>query len=106
MEVASRMQAIEWSGKALLRKSQARLLQEYLRRSALWAQGLHAQGWPFFDIDHGVDLYVRVPAETADEALKALPDFATFYVGRTVEWSRDADLSRDEPTEREKEWRA
>ncbi|MEV2278184.1 hypothetical protein AB0I72_21625 [Nocardiopsis sp. NPDC049922] len=86
-EIASRLRAVEWNEKPLFRRSQARLLQEYLRRSAIWTQEIQAQGWPFFDIAHWVNPDVRAPEETVDDTLRALPGFVTFYVRRTVEWS-------------------
>ncbi|RKS07426.1 hypothetical protein DFP74_3095 [Nocardiopsis sp. Huas11] len=86
-EIASRLRAIEWNDKPVSRKSQARLVQEYLRRSALWTGELRAQGWPFLDIAHRIDPDVRAPVEIVDGALAAFPSYATYYVRRTVEWS-------------------
>jgi hypothetical protein len=95
MDIASRLRTIEWNDKSLFRKSQARLLQEYLRRSALWTEELHAPGWPFLDIAHWIDPDVRAPGEVVDRVLAACSDHATFYVLRTVEWSLHFAALRD-----------
>lgn len=87
VEIAARVGSIEWNAKPSYRRSQARLVQEYLRRSALWARDLRAEGWPFFDVALDVDPEVRAPEEVVARAMAGLPDFATFYVSRTVEWS-------------------
>lgn len=51
----SRLQAIDWTGDFTVSlvhaRSRAKLMREYLRRSAWWAQELAAADqWPFFDI--------------------------------------------------------
>ncbi|NYH52019.1 hypothetical protein HNR06_001608 [Nocardiopsis arvandica] len=86
-ELASRIQGIQWKGKPEFRKSQARLTQEYLRRSALWTQELGTGGWPFYDIAHHVNPEVRAPSGVIEETLSSLAEYATFYVARTVEWA-------------------
>ncbi|MES0834648.1 hypothetical protein [Nocardiopsis tropica] len=87
VETAARVGAIRWNTRPLRRRSQARLVQEYLRRSALWRLELGCGGWPFFDIAHLVDPGVRASEDVVAGATAALPDFATFYVRRTVEWA-------------------
>jgi hypothetical protein len=86
-EVASLVHGISWNSKPMFRRSQARLVQEYLRRSALWSAELGAGGWPFYDIASWVNPDVRAPANVVEEAVATLSESATFYVARTVEWA-------------------
>ena len=54
----ARLQAVDWTGGSGFkqRRSRVRLMAEYLRRAALWAQDLDATSeWPFFDIAAHVD---------------------------------------------------
>jgi hypothetical protein len=69
-----RLQAVDWSGKPGFkhRRSRVRLMAEYLRRAAIWAQVLDATSeWPFFDIAAHVDPSIQVPEDEAKE-LEAL----------------------------------
>jgi hypothetical protein len=66
----ARLQAVDWKGDSGFdhRRSRVRLMAEYLRRAALWAQALDATDeWPFFDIAAHVDPSVQVPADQAKD---------------------------------------
>jgi len=70
----ARLQAVDWKGDSGFahRRSRVRLMAEYLRRAALWAQALDATDeWPFFDIAAHVDPSIQVPATQAED-LEAL----------------------------------
>jgi hypothetical protein len=70
----ARLQAVDWSGDSGFdhRRSRIRLMAEYLRRAALWAQALDATDeWPFFDIAAHLAPSVHVPDDQAKE-LEAL----------------------------------
>jgi hypothetical protein len=45
------------------------LMQEFLRRSALWSQALDASVWLFFDIAELIDPGVRAPEDEVGKAL-------------------------------------
>jgi hypothetical protein len=69
-----RLEAVDWKGDSGFehRRSRVRLMAEYLRRAARWAQVLDAADeWPFFDIAAHVDPTVHVPADQAKD-LEAL----------------------------------
>lgn len=88
-----RILAINWEPDDTRVGSHIALLQEYLRRAALWAKVLNCtEQWPFFDIAAiavGVD-----PSQRADNAqIEALRDYFSatpFYVvgiiEKTCEW--------------------
>jgi hypothetical protein len=68
--VLSRLVAVDWSGDTAFDhpRSRVRLMKEYLRRAAHWAQAYQAtEHWPFFDIAALVAPEVRVPGELAVE---------------------------------------
>jgi hypothetical protein len=70
----ARLQAVDWKGDTGFdhRRSRVRLMAEYLRRAAIWAQALDATDeWPFFDIAAYVDPSVHAPADQA-KALEVL----------------------------------
>ena len=70
----ARLEAVDWKGDSGFdhRRSRVRLMAEYLRRAARWAQVLDATDeWPFFDIAAHVDPSVHVPADQAKD-LEAL----------------------------------
>lgn len=72
----SRLLAVDWSGDTSFAhaRSRVRLMGEYLRRAAWWAQDLNATSrWPFFDIADCLAPSVHVPDELAEE-LEALID--------------------------------
>ncbi|MET8183176.1 hypothetical protein [Streptomyces sp. NPDC005336] len=55
--------------------SRSRLMREYLRRSALWAQALGgADAWPIFDIAARVDPSVRADAKLVEQLEGFLED--------------------------------
>ncbi|MEU3017989.1 MULTISPECIES: hypothetical protein [unclassified Nocardiopsis] len=85
--LAERVRAITWKERNSWRRSQGRLVQEYLRRSALWAGHLGAGGWPFFDVAARVDPSVRAPAAMVETARAAASEGGTYHTLHTVEWA-------------------
>ncbi|GAA1364716.1 hypothetical protein [Catellatospora chokoriensis] len=66
--LADRLARVEWLDDDERAPSRARLMSEYLRRAALWAQRLDAAGrWPFFDIAQLVDPGTRADPELVRE---------------------------------------
>ena len=66
----ARLQAVDWTGGSGFRhrRSRVRLMAEYLRRTALWAQALDATSeWPFFDIAAHLEPSIQVPEDQAKE---------------------------------------
>jgi hypothetical protein len=66
----ARLQAVDWTGGSGFnhRRSRVRLMAEYLRRAALWAEALDATGeWPFFDIASHLAPSVHVPEDQGKE---------------------------------------
>jgi hypothetical protein len=66
----SRLLAVDWESDFIIQlgytRSRGRLMQEYLRRAAWWAQGLDATDkWPFFDIAGLLAPEVHSPPEIA-----------------------------------------
>ncbi|GAA1603941.1 hypothetical protein [Catellatospora bangladeshensis] len=56
LRVVTRLETIDWDGDYTRSGSRIQLMQEYLRRAALWAQALDCPNrWPFFDIAAYVD---------------------------------------------------
>jgi hypothetical protein len=85
----ARLQSADWKGDSGFdhRRSRVRLLAEYLRRAALWAQALDVTDeWPFFDIAGHVDPSIHVPAHQAKD-LEVLID-------RGVGWDSVKTASR------------
>lgn len=78
---ADRILALDWVSSFDRTYSRVKLMSEYLRRAAWWAQATgRPDGWPFFDIAAAVDGSVRAdPAVLArvTERLAQLPISAT-----------------------------
>jgi hypothetical protein len=73
----SRLLTVNWDGDADASYrhavSRAKLMQEYLRRSARWAAQLNAtEAWPFFDIAGHLAPEIEPPAEMAEQLEKAI----------------------------------
>lgn len=73
----ARLKAVDWepdfSVSLAHARSRAKLMHEYLRRAALWAQELGGTTrWPFFDIADRLAPDVDVPAEFAEELEKLI----------------------------------
>ncbi|MEY9214292.1 hypothetical protein NI17_020535 [Thermobifida halotolerans] len=85
--VVDRLLAVDWTGRYDQRRSQAALMREYLRRSALWSKHLDAEGWPFFDIAAAVDPTVRADRATVDRLEAELPDWIYPTVRHTCVWA-------------------
>jgi hypothetical protein len=65
-----RLLAVDWDGASAFdhRRSRAKLMMEYLRRAALWAQELDAaRDWPFFDIAAHIAPGVVPPQDLASQ---------------------------------------
>ncbi len=76
----NRLLAVDWTGAASFdhAPSRARLMREYLRRSAWWARALDAVAeWPFFDIAAHIAPEVQVPQHLAQQ----LEDLISARVG-------------------------
>jgi hypothetical protein len=70
----ARLQAVDWTGSSGFkhRRSRVRLMAEYLRRAAQWAEALDATGeWPFFDIASHLAPSIQIP-EDQDKELESL----------------------------------
>jgi hypothetical protein len=67
--ILARLSAVDWDEVALDRRwSRVALMREYLRRAALWARELDAEGaWPFFDIAALIAPGLEPPRELAEE---------------------------------------
>lgn len=61
---AERIRSIDWDADAWRTRSRVALMREYLRRSAMWAQELDADEWPFFDV-----AALAAPGVRADQGL-------------------------------------
>lgn len=73
----ARLKAVDWDPDFNVSlahaRSRAKLMHEYLRRAALWAQELGGTTrWPFFDIAGRWAPDVDVPAEVAEELEKQI----------------------------------
>ncbi len=87
---ARRLMAIDWRGDFTRTRSRVKLMREYLRRSAWWADALACPDkWPFFDIAAGVDPAVRAETQLVAAVLAELKAdvLLTPLVVRTCEWA-------------------
>ena len=71
---AARVEALPWKYREEETELRARLLAEFLRRSALWARDFDAPTWPFPDLAAAVDPTVRAPEEVVAQALATVPE--------------------------------
>jgi hypothetical protein len=78
---------IQWSNSSTERRSQARLVQEYLRRSALWTLELRTGPWPFYDIADRINPDIRAPEPLVDEVIESMSGAGNYFVLHTVKWS-------------------
>ncbi|WP_144121454.1 hypothetical protein [Catellatospora sichuanensis] len=66
--LADRLARVEWLDDDQRAPSRSRLMSEYLRRAALWAQRLDAARlWPFFDVAQLIDPGTRADPELVRE---------------------------------------
>ena len=79
---AERVKAFTWTYREEETDLRARLMAEFLRRSALWARESGAATWPFPDLAAAIDPSVRAPEEVLAQVLVTVPEFPT--VVRTV----------------------
>lgn len=85
--LATRLRGVVWNrGRDQRRRSQLRLVQEYVRRSALWTAELGRGGWPFFDIAERIDPTVRVPESTIESTLETFSE-STYHSLWTAKWA-------------------
>lgn len=69
------LRGIEWR-EDLYRRSHVLLLQEFLRRTALWATALaSADDWPLFDIARRIAPTLQFSEEVLDEIIRSKPLF-------------------------------
>ncbi|MFJ9554787.1 hypothetical protein ACIRPH_13290 [Nocardiopsis sp. NPDC101807] len=92
---AEQIKLISWSDKRTQKRSQVRLLQEHLRRSALWSLELRAAGWPFYDIAHYIDPEARAPEACVREVHESMSGNGSYHVVKTVEWSLHFSFLKD-----------
>lgn len=68
--MAARLRAVDWRRHGYRTWSKAKLMQEYLRRSALWADAYDCDTRvPFFDLAACVDPAVRADQDVVDDVL-------------------------------------
>lgn len=82
VQMFERLLAIDWSDEFAFEhgKSRSRLMLEYLRRTAWWAQALDAtEHWPFFDIASHIDPTTRADPGLVDRLKK--------FMSAQVVWS-------------------
>lgn len=96
-QMAGRLRSVDWEGDWERSRSRVRLMQEFLRRSALWARELDSEDWPFFDVAALVEPSVRAESQTVERAV-ARAGAHQPVVGDTCAWAlhfaalRDADV--------------
>ena len=71
---AARVKAFTWTYREDQADLRARLMAEFLRRSALWAQAYSAPTWPFPDLAAAVDPSVRAPSDVVADVLATVPE--------------------------------
>ena len=74
---AERVKAFTWTYREEETDLRARLMAEFLRRSALWARVTGAPTWPFPDLAAAVDPAVRVPEDVLAQVLATVPEHPT-----------------------------
>src|SRR4051794_36543569 len=87
-ELFERLESVEWEGHDLHTFSRLLLLDEYLRRAALWASTLGCpEKWPFFDIAACVDPSVRADPRLVQETEARLDEAgASWYAQEIAPW--------------------
>ncbi|MCT7954077.1 hypothetical protein [Laspinema palackyanum] len=85
-----RILAINWEPDDTRTNSHVALLQEYLRRAALWAEALNCTDeWPFFDV--GAHIFPSVQAEKRylerlEQHFSQVPFYVTDVIEKTCRW--------------------
>lgn len=74
---AERVTTFNWVYREEETELRARLMAEFLRRSALWAKAFAAPTWPFPDLAAAVDPDVRVAEDVLAQALERVPEHAS-----------------------------
>ena len=84
----TRLERIDWSHDGYEnRVTNAFLMREYLRRSALWCRLLQIQRVsPFFDVVAHLDEKVQIPDKYVDRFESALPKFLMPVMAQTCRW--------------------
>ena len=85
----SRLLTVDWDGDFDVSyrhaASRAKLMQEYLRRSARWAAQLNAtQEWPFFDIAGRLAPEIEPPAKLAEQLEESIVNRTGWPSDRTI----------------------
>ncbi|MBV1852437.1 hypothetical protein [Catellatospora tritici] len=71
--MALRLAEVDWEESQLTVPSRMRLMREFLRRSALWAQRLGAvERWPFFDIAGVLEPDLKIDPELVHELVQEM----------------------------------
>ena len=84
VQLAHRLRAVDWAGDFTHTRSRVKLMREYLRRAAWWAQRLdRTPEWPFFDIAEAIDPSVRADPELVDRTTEGLG----WYARRICAWA-------------------
>jgi hypothetical protein len=92
--LAGRLEGVDWGGDWERARSRVRLMQEFLRRSALWAGELGGEGWPFFDVAALVDPAVRADPQTVGQVVAGASALQP-VVGDTCAWALHFAALRD-----------
>jgi hypothetical protein len=71
---AEHVSTFTWTYREDQTEIRARLMVEFLRRSALWARAFAAPTWPFPDLAAAVDPAVRAPEEVVAQVLATVPE--------------------------------
>lgn len=84
-----RLLAIDWQPNDSDIASHITLMQEYLRRSSLWAEALNCTDqWPFFDVANRIEPSARANSLIVDKLLNHLSQFKLPHrIKKTCEWS-------------------
>ncbi|MEV4435421.1 hypothetical protein [Streptomyces sp. NPDC049555] len=96
--LAERIAQIDWHGNLEHTRSRVALAREFFRRSALWAESLSSNEWPFFDIAALVDSSIRADEELVRK-VSSTPAHQQPVVVNTCVWAvHFAELAADHPS--------
>lgn len=86
-DLVDRISNIDWSTPPKQRKSQALLIQEFLRRTALWSSMLPESGWPFYDYAEELYPEIRALPEHVNQLQSLLDVGLSVFVKSTCEYA-------------------
>ncbi|ARF78234.1 hypothetical protein ACIG0C_11845 [Kitasatospora aureofaciens] len=69
--LTERLTNVDWEPSETDPRLRISLMKEFLRRSALWAERLGSDAWPFFDVAALIDSSVRADPELVELVLKS-----------------------------------